>query len=86
MPTVRAVVVQALATAADGKLSAETIAELHAGGDIAFEKLDLTSLKRFEIIMQVEEEFDVEIDDDEVMEQESISALIALIETKRTTG
>lgn len=83
METARTVVIDALAAASDGGIAEDVLDRLRAGGDIALDTLNLTSLKRFEIIMRIEEVFDIEVDDDEVMEQDSIASLIALVEAKR---
>ncbi|WP_333715057.1 acyl carrier protein [Yoonia sp.] len=86
MANARSVVVDALAAASDGAIAEDVLDGLRAGGDIALDTLNLTSLKRFEIIMRIEEVFAIEVDDDEVMEQESIASLIAMVEAKRQSA
>ena len=50
--------------------------------DISFAELDIESLSRFEMTMLIEEELGIELDDDEVVSQGSMNALIAYLEQR----
>lgn len=84
MSHVRETVVNALVKASGKTLSAEIISSIRAGEDLNFDEVEFDSLTRFETIMHVEEVFSVEIDDDEVMENPTLSGLVELIEQKLT--
>ncbi len=83
MSHVRQTVIDALLKASGKTLSAEMISSIRAGKDLNFDEVEFDSLTRFETIMHVEEVFSVEIDDDEVMDNPTLSGLIELIEQKR---
>jgi acyl carrier protein len=86
MSDVSKVVIAALRDASGSAGAKPFLSDIAAGQDVPFEQLDLDSLSRFEIIMQIEEQFDIELDDDEVMEQGSVAGLIRLIEAKLAKG
>ena len=50
------------------------------GTDIRLNDLDIDSLSRMEAIMLIEEALGIEVDDDEVMEQETLNSLIEFVE------
>ena len=79
----RQVVLEALAGVAGDKITPEQITGLEAGVDLDFEALDLDSLSRFEVMMQIEEALDLELDDDEVLSQGSILGLVAYLDAAR---
>lgn len=83
---VKRVVLDALAGAMGGKNSPGVRAGLETGTDVAFDTLDLDSLSRFELMMQIEDALDVELDDDEVQEQGTVLGLVAFLEAKRADG
>lgn len=79
-PDVRRAVVAALDEIA-GLLSNPAIGPaLARGEDVPFDRIEMDSLTRFEVIMRLEEEFGIELDDDEVLAQESVAGLIGFIE------
>ena len=50
--------------------------------DISFDELEFDSLSRFDAMMQIEEELAIELDDDEVVSQGSLNALVAYLEQR----
>lgn len=80
--SVRAVVLQALDDAADIMSSAHFAQALSAGEDIDLEAMGVDSLSRFEAIMQIEEELGIELDDDELVEQQTLNRLVAYLEQR----
>ena len=58
------------------------LAALKSGGDLDLAALDLDSLTRFEIIMKIEDELDIEIDDDEVLDCTTLYQLVAVVTSK----
>lgn len=75
-------VINALAEASGAKSDDAQIGKLNRGEDVALDELNLDSLARFEVIMQIEEALDIELDDDEVLEQQTVKALVTFIETR----
>ena len=80
MPDINKIVTDALVDALRDEVAPDVTARLSAGQDVDFATLDLDSLTRFEIIMQIEEQLDIELDDDEVQEQGSVLALVRFLE------
>ena len=80
MPDINKIVTDALVDALRDEVAPDVTARLSAGHDVDFATLDLDSLTRFEIIMQIEEQLDIELDDDEVQEQGSVLALVRFLE------
>ena len=62
-------------------LIAATQQKLEAGDLLTFEEISLTSLQRFELMMQIEDQFSIELDEDEV---EAINSVAATVEKIRT--
>lgn len=75
-------VTKALSAASGAKTDASVLARLKAGDDVLFVDLDMDSLARFEVIMQIEDAFEIELDEDEVLEQGSVKALVQFIENR----
>ena len=82
MPDINKIVTDALVDALRDEVAPDVTARLSAGQDVEFATLDLDSLTRFEIIMQIEEQLDIELDDDEVQEQGSVLALVLFLEQR----
>ena len=82
MADIQKIVTDALVDALPEEVATEVTARLSAGQDVEFATLDLDSLTRFEIIMQIEEQLDIELDDDEVQEQGSVLALVRFLEQR----
>ena len=80
MPDINKIVTDALVDALRDEDAPDVTARLSAGQDVDFATLELDSLTRFEIIMQIEEQLDIELDDDEVQEQGSVLALVRFLE------
>ncbi len=82
MTSVRTVVLNALDKTIGlrgNRVFAEAIV---AERDIRLTDLDMDSLSRMEAIMLIEEALDIEIDDDEVLEQDTLNGLIGYIEPR----
>ncbi|WP_342071601.1 phosphopantetheine-binding protein [Yoonia algicola] len=75
MSDILPLVISALEDACSTHTPPEVLARLKAGEDIALEALNLDSLNRFEAIMRIEEELDVELDESDVSNQETVHAL-----------
>jgi acyl carrier protein len=86
MSKVLNLVVNALAEASGAKSDDEKTNKLKAGQDIALDALNLDSLARFEVIMQIEEALDIELDDDEILEQQTVLKLVNFIENRVGEG
>lgn len=86
MADVKAVVMQALTDALKQDKAADVVATLERGEDVDFTALDLDSLSRFEVMMQIEDALDVELDDDEMLAQGSVQALITYLEAGDRSG
>ncbi|MCR8725578.1 acyl carrier protein [Frigidibacter sp. ROC022] len=82
MTSVRTVVVNALDKTINVRGNPAFAKALVAGEDIKLDDLDIDSLSRMETIMLIEEAFDIEIDDDEVVEQETLNSLISYVEQR----
>ena len=82
MADIQKIVTDALVDALRDEVAPDVMARLSAGRDVEFATLDLDSLTRFEIIMQIEEQLDIELDDDEVQEQGSVLALVLFLEQR----
>ena len=80
------VVLQALSDVVGDTVMPEQMAGLATGVDIDFETLNLESLSRFEVMMQIEDALDLELDDDEVLEQGTVLGLVAYLEAKQKGG
>lgn len=82
MSKILTLVTDALVNASGAKTDPEAIAKLKAGEDVHFDDLDMDSLSRFEVIMQIEDALSIELDEDEIIEQATVLALVRLIETR----
>ena len=82
MKTVRTVVVDALDATVGLRGNPVFAAALVEGRDIRLSELEIDSLTRFEAMMLIEEALGIEIDDDEVLEQETLNGLVAYIEQR----
>lgn len=80
--SVRSVVVDALDKIIGLRGNPVFTAALLAGTDIRLSDLEIDSLSRMEAIMLIEEALGIEIDDDEVMEQDTLNGLIRYIEPR----
>ena len=80
MTDIKAVVLQALNDVVKDEVADEILPQLKAGHDVEFEALDLDSLSRFDVMMKIEDALDVELDDDEMLAQGSVGALITYLE------
>jgi len=80
MPDIRSIVIDALADALKDDDAAAVLPGLQNGDDLAIASLNLDSLSRFEVMMKIEDALDVELDDDEMLAQGSVNALIAYLE------
>lgn len=83
MTDTQKLVIDALMTAAERDTPAAVLEDLQNGKDIPLAALELESLSRFEVIMQIEEALDIELDDDEITAQDTVGGLIALIDARR---
>lgn len=79
-PDVRRAVVTALDEIAGLMSNPEIGPALARGEDVPFARFEMDSLTRFEVIMRLEEEFGIELDDDEVLAQDSVAGLARFIE------
>ena len=86
MPDVKEVVVNALSEALKDDAATDLNAKMSAGEDVDIANLDLDSLSRFEVMMRIEEVLDIELDDDELLAQETVSALISFIAARTGSG
>ncbi|MCC6305437.1 MAG: acyl carrier protein [Rhodobacteraceae bacterium] len=77
--TIRRAVVAAFDEIAGLLSNPEVGPALIRGDDVPLAGIELDSLTRFEIIMRLEEEFAIELDDDEVLAQTSVAGLVAHI-------
>ncbi|MCL4188440.1 MAG: acyl carrier protein [Rhodobacteraceae bacterium] len=80
LPDVRAAVVAALDEIAGLMSNPEIGPALARGEDVPFARIEMDSLTRFEVIMRLEEAFGIELDDDEVLAQDSVGGLAGFIE------
>ncbi len=78
-------VIAALEKASGANTSPDVFADLRNGKDVAFEDLEMDSLSRFEVIMQIEEALDIELDEDEILAQATVFSLAAFV-SERATG
>ncbi|MFN7223684.1 MAG: acyl carrier protein [Paracoccaceae bacterium] len=84
MTSVRSVVIDALDKTVGLRGNPVFAAALIAGTDIRLGDLEIDSLSRMEAIMLIEEALCIEIDDDEVLEQDTLNGLISYIEPRAT--
>jgi acyl carrier protein len=82
MTDVRALVINTLDEVAGVRSNAAFARALQTGDDISLDALEVDSLSRFEAIMRIEEDLSIEIDDDEMVEQQTLNRLIAFIEAR----
>lgn len=80
MTDIRALVIDALDEAAGIRTNAAFARALARGEDIELAAIEVDSLSRFEAIMRIEEELGIEIDDDEMLEQETLGRLVIYLE------
>ena len=82
MSNVRDIVIRALHNAS-GFLSDPEMARLALSGeDLALDRLELDSLSRFEVMMEIEERLSIEVDDDEIDGLTTLDALVAFVESR----
>lgn len=74
---IRKLVVDALDQAAGIRANPAFAAALNAGDDIELAALEVDSLSRFEAMMAIEDALGIELDDDEVMAQQTLDRLVA---------
>ena len=86
MSDTAAVVISALQSATGARATPDTLAQLAAGKDLDLRALDLDSLSQFEVIMQIEDAYEIEIDADELSDQETVHGLIAFVQQCRSAG
>jgi acyl carrier protein len=82
MTAIRALVIEVLDEVAGIRSNAAFADALRSGGDMALAMLDLDSLARFEAIMLIEEALGIELDDDELLEQQTLNRLVTFLETR----
>lgn len=80
MKSIRSVVIDALDSTIGIRSNPVFFDALTEGRDIELVALEVDSLTRFETLMQIEEALDIEIDDDEMMAQETLDGLIRYVE------
>lgn len=82
MTDVRRIVLDAMDEVA-GLLSNPVVgAEVLRGEDVAFDRIEMDSLTRFEVLMRLETALGLELDDDEVLAQGSLHGLVAHLEAR----
>lgn len=62
--------------------SPERMRALGQGGDFALDDLELDSLSRFEVMMQIEDALGIELDDDDFAGVTTFRALVAMVESR----
>lgn len=62
------------------------LASLRAGNDVRFDEFAVESITRFEMIMQIEDAYDIDLDDHELVAQETFLELVRLVESKVEEG
>ena len=77
---IRTTVLQALTEVLDNDTAKVALPRLAAGHDVDIADLGLDSLSRFDVMMRIEDALEVELDDDQMLEQGSVGALIAYLE------
>lgn len=83
MSETRRIVFAALESATGADVAPVIMAQLAKGEDVALSDFDFDSLTQFEVIMQIEEAFDIEIDADELADQETVHGLVAFVDRCR---
>ena len=86
MTSVRTVVLNALDKIVGLKSNPAYVKALVAGSNISLTDLNMDSLSRMEAIMLIEEALGIEIDDDEVLEQDTLDGLISYLEQRHGSG
>ena len=79
---IRKIVIDALQLATGFLDDADTMKAILSRQDLRFEDLDLDSLSRFEVIMEIEDKLSIELDDDEVVQFATLHQLIRYLETR----
>lgn len=74
---IRALLIDALDASAGVRGNPAFATALARGEDIRLEALELDSLTRFEVMMQLEEALGIELDDDEVAAAGSLEGLVS---------
>jgi acyl carrier protein len=82
MTPIRALVIGVLDEVAGIRTNAAFADALVKGDDISLEAIGVDSLARFEAIMKLEEALGIEIDDDELVEQETLNRLVVFLEER----
>ena len=82
MDAVREVVIGALHKATGVLNTPERARALLSGEDLAFSEIDMDSLSLFEVIMEVEDRFGIELDADLVAGHEGVDAFVAYLKTR----
>jgi acyl carrier protein len=86
MADILALLVNALETSSSPTTPSSTFSGLRSGKDVALDALQMDSLSRFEVIMHMEEVLDIELDEDEILEQETVLGLVSFIEQRVATN
>lgn len=75
MPDTLPLVISALENACNTHTPPEILEKLTSREDVNLEDLNLDSLSRFEAIMQIEDELDVELDETDLTNQKTVHGL-----------
>jgi len=79
MPDILSLIISALEEARGAKTPPGVFSDLRTGTDVALVDLDMDSLSRFEVIMQIEEEYDIELDEDDLLDQKTVYGFAAFV-------
>lgn len=82
MTNIRTLVIRVLDEVAGIRSNAAFAEALRSGDDILLEAIGVDSLARFEAIMQIEDSLGIEIDDDELLEQQTLNRLVQFLEQR----
>lgn len=82
MIAIRALVIRVLDEVAGIRTNAAFADSLVRGDDILLDSIGIDSLARFEAIMKLEEALGIDIDDDELLEQKTLNALVTFLEER----
>ena len=74
-------IISALETASGLETPPAVLARIQQGEDVDLEELRLDSLDRFEVMMYVEEQLEIELDEDDLTEQKSVHGLLTHLAT-----
>lgn len=79
MPDVKEIVVSALLEAGEHVAPKEALAKLSDGDDFSIDELGLESLDMMQVIMHIEEAFDIELEVGDLSDQTTLGALVAFV-------